>query len=196
MNRSVVLLSGGMDSTVNFLAVREQSEVVLALTFDYGQRAASKEKEVTAQITSHFKVPHQIIELPFFQNFGTSSLIDTGKQVPTGSAVSIDDLKTSLVSAKSVWVPNRNGIFLNVAAGFAESLNANWIVPGFNSEEATTFPDNSKDFLQASTKALSYSTSNQVQVHCLTTDLSKTEIVTLGQKLKMDWKEYGGQANI
>lgn len=188
MIKSVVLLSGGMDSTVNFLAVREQSQIVLAITFDYGQRAAEKEKEVASRMASHFQVPHCTLELPFFKKLGTSSLTDRTREIPTGESVSIDDLKISQQTAKSVWVPNRNGIFLNIAAGFAETLGASWIVPGFNKEEAATFHDNSQDYLEAATTSLSYSTSNKVQVRCLTTDLSKTEIVALGQKLHIDWK--------
>lgn len=187
MIKSVVLLSGGMDSAVNFLAIREHSEVVLALTFDYGQRAASKEKEAASRLASHFKVPHRTLELPFFRDFGGSSLTDSKREVPVGSAVSMDDLTVSRQTAKSVWVPNRNGIFLNIAAGFAESMGASWVVPGFNKEEAATFADNSQGFLEAATKSFSHSTSNQVQVRCLTTDLSKTEIVALGQKLGIDW---------
>ncbi|MGZ5280409.1 MAG: 7-cyano-7-deazaguanine synthase, partial [Pseudobdellovibrionaceae bacterium] len=144
MKRSVLLLSGGLDSTVNLLAARTESEVVLALTFDYGQRAVAREIEAAQKITSHFQIPHQVLKLPFFTEFGQSSLTDHRKTVPTGGQVSIDDLKTSQETAKSVWVPNRNGIFLNIAAGFAESLKADQIIPGFNREEATTFPDNSQ----------------------------------------------------
>ena len=99
----------------------------------------------------------------------------------------MDDLVTSKETAKSVWVPNRNGIFLNVAAGYAESLGADWIVPGFNKEEAATFPDNSAGSLEATTQALSYSTANKVQIKCFTTDKNKTEIVQMGQALKVDW---------
>jgi 7-cyano-7-deazaguanine synthase len=187
MKKAVVLLSGGMDSTVNLLAARQESQVVLAITFDYGQRAAEKEIQVASKLAEHLKIPHRVLSLPFFKEFGQSSLVDTKKQIPTGSAVSIDDLKVSNQTAQSVWVPNRNGIFLNVAAGFAETLKADWIVPGFNKEEAATFPDNSKEFLKAASESLSFSTSNQVEVKCFTTDLDKTEIAALGQKLGIDW---------
>ena len=187
MKKSVVLLSGGLDSTVNLLAAREESDVVLALTFDYGQRAVQKEIEASSRITKHFGIRHHVLALPFFKDFGQSSLTDHSKSIPTGAQVSIDDMKTSQETAKSVWVPNRNGIFLNVAAGFAEALKADQIIPGFNREEAATFPDNSKDFLNAATSAFSYSTSNKVQVRCLTTDLNKSEIVKLALKLHIDW---------
>jgi 7-cyano-7-deazaguanine synthase len=188
MKRSVVLLSGGLDSTVNLLAAREESEIVLAMTFDYGQRAVDKEIAAARKITNHFQIQHQVLALPFFKDFGQSSLTDHRKSVPTGSQVSIDDLKTSQSTAKSVWVPNRNGIFLNIAAGFAETMQADQIIPGFNREEATTFPDNSQAFLEAATVSLSYSTSNKVQVRCLTTALDKPDIVKLGVKLGIDWK--------
>lgn len=187
MKKSVLLLSGGLDSTVNLLAAIAESQVVLALTFDYGQRAVAAEIAAAKRITSHFHIPHQVLKLPFFKDFGQSSLTDHSQDVPTGGQVSIDDLKTSQETAKSVWVPNRNGIFLNIAAGFAESLKADWIIPGFNREEAATFPDNSQAFLEASTAALAFSTSNKVQVRCLTTDLNKSEIVRLGVKNGIDW---------
>jgi len=80
-------------------------------------------------------------------------------------------------SAKSVWVPNRNGILINAAAAYAEKLGAHRVVVGFNVEEASTFPDNSEEFLKRATRSLEYSTSNQVEVYCYTTSLNKRQIV-------------------
>ena len=185
--KSVVLLSAGMDSTVNAWAASKESELVLALTFDYGQKAASKELMAAKRVAAKLNVPHKVVELPFFRNFGGSSLLDANKSVPSGAAVSIDDLAVSKTTASSVWVPNRNGIFLNVAAGFAEALGAKWIVPGFNKEEAQTFPDNSQAYLEAATESLSFSTANKVEVHCFTTAKTKSEIVAFGEKLGVDW---------
>jgi 7-cyano-7-deazaguanine synthase len=188
MTRAVVLLSGGLDSSVNLLAAKAQGiEISMALSFDYGQRAAEKELAATKRMTSALQIPHQVLSLAFFKSFGGSSLTDSSKSIPTGSQVDINDLKTSQETAKSVWVPNRNGIFLNIAAGFAESLNADVVIPGFNREEAATFPDNSQEFLETTTRALKLSTSNKVQIQCLTTHLNKTEIVALGAKLQMNW---------
>lgn len=187
MRKFVVLLSSGLDSTVNLYAAQAQGEVVLALTFDYGQRAAEKEIAAAKTITHRRKIPHRVLELPFFKDFGKSSLLDASLELPTGDKVSIDDKKTSEKSAQSVWVPNRNGIFLNIAAGFAESLRADAVIPGFNQEEAATFPDNSKAFQQALTTSLGYSTANQVKVECFTTDMVKVQIVEAGKKWGVDW---------
>ena len=195
MKRSVVLLSAGLDSTVNLYQAREESDVVLALTFNYGQRAAQREIEHAAALAKKIGTRHHVIDLPWFRDFTKTSLVDSSMEIPT-DAVSIDDLNASTHSAKAVWVPNRNGIFLNIGAAFAEGLQAEWLVPGFNLEEAQTFPDNSEAYLQAATRAFQFSTSNKVQVRCFTTDLTKPQIVALGKTLnvplEMIWTCYFG----
>jgi len=181
--KSLVLLSGGLDSTVNFFEALNQSEVKLALTFDYGQRAASKELQASARISASRSIPHKIISLPFFKDFGTSSLIDPSKDVPQGDELDISSLEKSEQSAKSVWIPNRNGIFLNIAAGLAESMKIDLVIPGFNAEEAKTFPDNSEKYMGALTQSFYYSTSNRVMVQCYTVKNEKVEIVRRGKEL-------------
>lgn len=185
--KSVVLLSGGLDSTVNLYEANQASQVLLVMTYDYGQRAANKEIESSKKICHHLNLPHQVIQLPFFKQIGGSSLIDRSKEVPTGAQIQIDDLQTSNKTAESVWVPNRNGIFLNIGAGFAEALGADIIVPGFNIEEAATFADNSTEYLQVLTKSFSYSTRNQVKAHCYTDRLNKTELIRRGNKIGVDF---------
>jgi 7-cyano-7-deazaguanine synthase len=180
--KSVVLLSGGLDSSVNLFAAKEAGSVALALTFDYGQRAAPAEIRSSKKLSSQLGIPHQVLALPFFSQWGGSSLVDRTQAVPGRSEVKIDDLQASQKTAKSVWVPNRNGIMLNIAAGFAESLGADAVIPGFNLEEAATFPDNTEVFLRALTQSFSYSTSNHVRAHCFTTALKKPDIVRLGQR--------------
>lgn len=180
MNSSVVLLSSGLDSTVNLFMAHHSGKVELALTFNYGQRAAEKEIEKSRQLCHYLNIPHKVIDVTWITELGKSALIDQSKAIPQGEQVQIDSIEQSSVTAKSVWVPNRNGIFLNIAAGYAESLLADSIVPGFNKEEAVTFPDNSSDFILAVNKSLNFSTSNQVKVHCYTIKMNKTEIVKKG----------------
>ena len=182
-NKAIVLLSSGLDSTVNLYIARQKLDVVMTLTFNYGQRAAEKEIDCAKKISEELKIKNQVIDLPWLKDLGNSSLTKESKAVPTGIKVSIDNVKKSLESAKSVWIPNRNGIFLNIAAGFAESLGANYIIPGFNAEEAATFPDNSYEFIRATRKSLALSTANHVDVQCYTVTMSKTEIVKVGHDM-------------
>lgn len=192
--KSVVCLSAGLDSTVNLYAANAKTEVVQTVTFNYGQKAAEKEIACSKALSAKLKIPHKVIDLPWFKDLGESSLTSNKQPIPIGDDVAIDNHKKSLASAKAVWVPNRNGIFLNIAAGVAESLKADFVVPGFNLEEALTFPDNSEGFMKSLDLSLAFSTANKVKVHCYTVALSKSEIVNVGRSLdvpfEMIWPCY------
>lgn len=162
--------------------------VKLALTFDYGQTASAKEVQTATRLSKRLNVPHKIITLPWFRDFTKTALV-SGKGIPSGDGVRIDDLACSFDTAKSVWVPNRNGILLNIAAGFAEGLDADFVIPGFNKEEAATFPDNTGEYLKALEASWAFSTATHVKALCYTTDLSKTEIVAKGVELDLPFED-------
>ncbi len=185
---SVVLLSAGLDSTVNLYAALQETEVKLAITFNYGQKAAAKEIERSRYLADINKIKHLVIDLPWLKDLGQSSLTHENKTIPVGKNVALDIQHISEETAKAVWVPNRNGIFLNIAASFAESFRYEIIVPGFNREEAVTFPDNSLDFIRSVRKAFIYSTATHVDIQCYTITMSKSEIVDLGKKLNVPFE--------
>jgi len=182
---AIVLLSGGLDSAVNLKRAADDSGVVLALTFLYGQRAAARERAAAAAMCQSLGVSHRVVELPWLAELGASGLTSSAVEVPT---VTPDDLSGDRVArgdtAEAVWVPNRNGVFVNIAASFAESLGADTIVAGFNAEEAATFPDNSVEFVCAATRALEFSTRGRMCLTSYTQHLDKTEIVRLGRQVK------------
>lgn len=183
-NASVVLLSGGLDSAANLAFCREHDMPVLALTARYGQRAQDREVEAAKKLCEYYKVEHQILELPWVGALGGSSLTESAMKLPELKRNELDNREITEKTAKSVWVPNRNGILINAAAAYAERLGAARVVVGFNSEEAVTFPDNSEEFLKRATRSLEYSTSNHVSVFCYTTAMNKTQIVHELRKLK------------
>jgi len=182
--KAVVLLSAGLDSTYNLFKAHSQFTVPLVLTFNYGQKAARREIERARKITSKLKLPHRVLELKWFAQFTATSLIGK-RRVPQGRTVKIDNYRQSQKTAKSVWVPNRNGIFLNIAAGFAEGLGADFVIPGFNIEEAETFPDNSSAFLKTLDESWRFSTASKLKTHCFSSELTKTQIVEKGKKIKL-----------
>lgn len=183
----LVLLSAGLDSTLNLFEAMSLKACHLAVTFDYGQRAASREIEKSAALCKMLSVPHEVIELKDFKRFTSSSLININSKIPQGSDVSIDNLSTSQKTASSVWVPNRNGVFLNFAAAVAEEKKIDHVVPGFNLEEALTFPDNSQEFISAVNESLKFSTLGRVSVHSFTVTMNKSQIVKRGIELKVPW---------
>ena len=189
--KAVALLSGGLDSTVSTAAASRRLELVLALTFDYGQRAARRERAASAEIARRLKIPHRVIALPWLGAITRTALVARGARLPRN--------EMSARSAKAVWVPNRNGVFIEAAAAHAESLGARRVVTGFNREEAATFPDNSPAYVRSVNRALGYSTANGVQVVSYTADLDKRGIVRLGRRLgaplDVIWPCYeGGRA--
>jgi len=182
----IVLLSSGLDSTVNLYEAQRAGEVKLALTFDYGQRAAKKEIQNAAKTCQHLKIPHKVVTLPWLKEITQTSLVNTSESVPVG--MDIDDQTQTEETARRVWVPNRNGVFLGIGAAFAEALGASQIIPGFNREEATTFPDNSVAFLKSFTNTLSYSTLSQVEVKCFTGEMNKVEIAKRAKELNVKFE--------
>lgn len=192
----VVLLSGGLDSTVNLYEATRVSNVALALTFDYSQKASKKEIESASATCQKLKVPHKVLNLNWFSDFTKTSLVSATAEIPKN--MELDDIHVSQETAKAVWVPNRNGIFLNIAAAFAEGLKAQWVVPGFNIEEGATFTDNTQGYLDALNEAFTFSTSNKVVAKCFTTSLNKRQIVQRGKELGVDFSllwpcYYGGE---
>lgn len=186
--KAVAILSGGLDSTVSLAAAARRMDVVLALTFDYGQRAARRERAAAAAIARHYKVPHRVIAIPWLAGLTRTALVNRRARLPLH--------ELSERSAKAVWVPNRNGVFIEIAAAHAESLGAERLITGFNKEEAATFPDNSPAYTSAINYALSYSTANGVRVVSFTAALDKKGIVALGRRLgvplKSVWPCYEG----
>jgi len=177
---SVVLLSAGLDSTVNLKCAIERGRVAAALTFDYGHRAARREIESAAAMCRRLGVRHEVVRLPWLGRITGTALVRRTKPLPRPRLDRLEDPEAALRSAERVWVPNRNGVFLAVGAAWAEALRADQVVAGFNAEEAATFPDNSAAFLRAFNRALRFSTRRGVQVRSYTVRLRKRSVVRLG----------------
>lgn len=188
MDASVLILSGGLDSTVSAFMAREQTRLRQALFFDYGQQACAREREAAETIARILEVPLQCIALPWLKGLGASCLTDRSKPIPVLESDQLDNREHAEQTAQAVWVPNRNGIFLNVAAAFAESLEAKLLVTGFNAEEAVTFPDNSEAFVRVAGRFFQYATQNGVAVISYTQDLNKSEIVRVGLQLSVPFE--------
>ena len=169
--KSIILLSGGLDSLVCLGAVKDEYHIELALTFDYGQKSAKQEIEASKKLAEYYGIKHEVIELPFLQAITKTALVDN-KDIPE------NELYTEY-SAKAVWVPNRNGLFLNIAACYADTYNFTHIIFGANKEEAVTFPDNSRKFTEIITSCFEHSTLCNPKVVAPLISMNKNDIVKL-----------------
>ncbi len=182
MNNAIVLLSGGLDSVISLAAIKEKCEKILALTFNYGQKSFKSEKKASGKIAEFYNVEHKIIDLPWLSKISTSSL-NTNDEIPSVSYKDLDNTEAADKSAQSVWVPNRNGLFVNIAACFADAFNFEYIVIGANKEEGVTFKDNTIDFVNAVNNSFLFSVSKNVKLIAPLIDKTKTQIVKEGIEL-------------
>ena len=176
MTKSIILLSGGLDSLVSFGLKKEELNIQLAITFDYGQKSAQKEIAAAQKICQYYGIEHKVIKLDFLKEITRTSLV-SDNNIPTGKE--LDDPQES---AKSVWVPNRNGLFLNIAGSYADSYGYDYIVIGANKEEGQTFPDNTEEFINAVNKEFEYSTMTKTKVVAPLINCDKNDIVMLALK--------------
>jgi 7-cyano-7-deazaguanine synthase len=170
--RSIALVSGGLDSIVSLSRAINERDVRLVLFFDYGQRARDAERVSSMSAANYYGVPFADVDLRWL-----GPLSPRGMQRDAGG----DERLTAL---EDVWIPNRNGVFVHVAAAHAERYECDTVVTGFNREEAEEFPDNSRDFVERVNASLAFSTRNSVRVESFTIDLDKRAIIRLGTELK------------
>lgn len=176
MNKSVILLSGGLDSLVALSYCKKHTDynIELALTFDYGQKALKEEVETSKKIAEYYNIKHQVIKLDWLKEITKTSLV-SNRDIPSSNFETNE-------SMKSVWVPNRNALFLNIAAAFADSYNYNYIIYGANKDEANTFSDNTEEFRAQISKCFETSTIAKPKVLAPLINYSKGDIVEMAVK--------------
>lgn len=176
MTKSIVLLSGGLDSFVSLALTKEEYYVELALTFDYGQKSVAQEIKASKKICEYYRIEHKIIKLDWLKEITKTALVSE-KEVPLTTLADLNSDEFVNKSAVSVWVPNRNGAFLNIAAAYADSYGYDYIFFGANKEEGVTFPDNTQEFIDRINAFLEYSTQKKPKVVAPLINLDKNGIV-------------------
>ncbi len=173
MTKSIVLLSGGLDSLVSlgYSKAHTDYNIVLALTFDYGQKSADVEIDTSRKICDYYNIEHRVIKLDWLKDITKTTLV-SGEDVPQ------EGFETK-ESAQAVWVPNRNALFLNIAACFCDSYGYDYIIYGANKEEGANFPDNTEEFRSKISELFTSSTLKHPQVKAPLINCNKDDIVRI-----------------
>ena len=171
MKNAIVLLSGGLDSLVVLGYPQKKYQINLALTFDYGQKSAKQEIIASRRICEYYNVEHKVITLEWLKDITHSALVSESS-IPTHNLGTYS-------SAKAVWVPNRNGLFLNIAAAYADAYEFDYILFGANKDESTTFPDNTEEFRCQISETFKTSTLQQPVVLAPLINYTKNDIVKI-----------------
>jgi 7-cyano-7-deazaguanine synthase len=176
--KSIALVSGGLDSLVSLARAVTERDVRLVMFFDYGQRARASERVSAMSAANYYGLPFADADLRWLE-----SLTPAGMRA-SDAPDRRDERPDALRALDEVWIPNRNGVFLNVAAAWAEGYGCDTVVTGFNREEAEEFPDNSREYVARVNAALELSTRNGVRVESFTLDLDKPAILRMGLEVR------------
>ncbi len=177
MKDSLIVLSGGMDSTT--LLWDRKDSIALAVTFDYGSRHNAREIECAHRNCEILGVEHLVIPLEFMGKYFKSSLLIGGEEIPEGHYT--DE------SMKSTVVPFRNGIMLAIAAGLAESRGLKKVMLANHSGDHAIYPDCRPGFVDAMSKTIEEGTYEGIVIDAPYTKISKSDIARIGKRIGVDY---------
>jgi len=179
--KSVILLSGGIDSTVLVAIAKSLWRDCYAISFDYSQRHRV-ELESARAIAHFYAIPHHVIKIDSKAFSGTSLVNDLA--VPKNRTV--DQINESEIP--NTYVPARNTLFLSYAAGQAEIVGAEEIYFGPNAMDYHCYPDCRESYIEAFQQVLNCATKQAIEKGgprlCVPLiKLNKKQIVELGKQL-------------
>ena len=183
MNKSIVLLSGGMDSATALSIAKSKRLSCYALTINYGQKH-STEIEKAKLIANHFQViEHKIIEIDLTA-FGGSALTDKSIDIPEKESQGIP----------VTYVPARNTIFFSLALAWAEVIGANSIYSGVNAIDYSGYPDCRPEYIEAMQGLVNLATKatiegDSIAIEAPLLNMNKIDIIKKGIENDVDFSK-------
>ncbi len=185
VNKSVVMVSGGIDSAaLCYKAVREGYDVC-PITFIYGQRH-KKEVEFSALLCDRLGLRHRVVDISGASGlFGPSALIDKNVDIPKVGAAE-ENYQTLSITV----VPNRNAIFLSLAVAYSQGIGCDRVFYGAHHSDRGVYPDCRPEFVLAFEAAERLATGNKALcIEAPFVDMDKSQVVKLGADLGVFFEE-------
>ncbi len=180
---AVVLVSGGLDSATVLAIAKSQGYDCYALSMNYGQRHRIELDRAQKVAASNGAIEHRVVKIDI-GNFGGSALTDQNIDVPTQES---DDIPIT-------YVPARNTVFLSVALGWAEVLEASAIFIGANAVDYSGYPDCRPEYITAFQTMANLATKSGVEGDKISIEapiirMTKAEIIQRGLELGVDYSQ-------
>lgn len=176
---SVIIISGGMDSTTLLYDMKER--IALGISFDYGSNHNEREIGFAKLHCDRLGIKHIVIRLGFMHDYFKSSLLSGADAIPEGHYA--DE------NMRSTVVPFRNGIMLSIAAGIAESEGLKYVMMANHGGDHAIYPDCRPEFVSAMSAATKAGTYPGIEILAPYTNLTKTDIALRGKQLGIDYAE-------
>ncbi len=179
--KAVVLMSGGLDSTTVLAIARGEGYACHTLSYNYGQRHRSELVASRALSAAMGACDHKEVSLDLGA-IGGSALTDTSIAVPESATSGIP----------ATYVPARNTVFLAIALGWAEVLDARDIFIGVNAVDYSGYPDCRPQFIAAFEQLANIATKagvegHPVKIHAPLIALTKGDIIRAGISQGVDY---------
>lgn len=188
--KTLVIYSGGLDSTVLLYDLYQAGHKLSALSVNYGQRHAC-ELERAADICKGLRIPHRVADLSAIQALLAGSSL-------TSPEIGVAEGHYTEENMKTTVVPNRNMILLALATGHALSIGTRRVAYAAHSGDHAIYPDCRNAFADAMAEAMALCDWNQVELSRPYVDWSKADIVRRGTELGVPfgqtWSCYKGGA--
>jgi 7-cyano-7-deazaguanine synthase len=181
MSRSVILLSGGMDSATVLAMAKRHGAECFALSFDYGQRHGAELDAARVIAAALGATEHRVLKIDLGA-LGGSALTDTDIDVPEQAGEGIP----------VTYVPARNTVFLSFALAWAEVLDADAIYAGVNAVDYSGYPDCRPEYIDAYQVMANLATrrgteGSPIAIRTPLIELTKADIIRRGIELGVDY---------
>jgi 7-cyano-7-deazaguanine synthase len=199
MALALVLLSGGMDSTVCAAIARSEGFDLAALHLNYGQRTQARELQAFSDVADFYGIAqkHRLaVDVSHFSAIGGSSLTDKTMSVAAATDALTSAASTEPAPIPTSYVPFRNANILAIAVSWAEVLGASALFIGAVEEDSSGYPDCRKEFYDAFQTVINTGTKpdTHITIHTPVITFSKEQIVktgtALGAPLHLSWSCY------
>ena len=185
MKKTVLVYSGGMDSTTLLYQLLKKGDCVACLSFDYGQRH-KKELKAARKICKKLcvggaKIEHKIIDIKTVRNIMIGSALTADVKVPEGH---YEDK-----SMRATVVPNRNMIFLALAIAQAVSLKFDRVAIAVHAGDHTIYPDCRPAFIKVMQAASAVANYEKIKIYTPFLFITKRDIAKIGRSLCVPYEE-------
>ena len=186
--KTILVYSGGLDSTTLLYKLLAEGKEVKAISFNYGQRH-DIELRKASETCSKLGIEHKIVNLEFMRDICSNSALTGDMEVPEGN---YDD-----ENMKITFVPNRNMIMASIAIGWAVNLGFDQVAIGVHSGDHAIYPDCRPDFIDRLHQTALFANEQAISIYAPFLHLDKGDIVKEGKELNVDysltWTCYKGE---
>ncbi len=187
--KSIILLSGGMDSLVTTAIAKEESDEIYFLHANYGQKTELKELECFENLTKFYKPSGTLsVDIDYLRKIGGSSLVDDN--------LTIKNHNNEEDAVPNTYVPFRNAHLIAIGVSWAEVIGAQRIYIGAVEEDSSGYPDCRESFYKSYNKTIDLGTKDETKIQIMTPiiHMTKAEIVKKGKELncpfEFSWSCY------